>query len=163
MEDNQLCVDGTLISSATIRLDEVVEVLPLPQFTSILPDPFRFQLLESFRRGRVCINREDSRSAHMWRSKRFREEAFSRFCIAPRAQEKFQSISLRIHRAREVHPHLFHFHICLIDTPRVFRRLEMRVVAFHQFGCVVLHESGRSWCDRRAIPARASSPPDVNN
>jgi hypothetical protein len=53
----------------------------------------------------------------MRRSKRFREEAFGRFRIAPRAQEKFQGISLRIYSTIEVHPHLFHFHVRLIDPP----------------------------------------------
>ena len=82
---------------AVILLDEVVEVFALPQFTSIWHDPFRFQLLESFRIGRVFIHGDDARCAGMRRSQRFREEAFGRFRIAPRAQEKFQGISLRIH------------------------------------------------------------------
>jgi hypothetical protein len=61
---------------AVILLDEIVEVLALPQFTSVWHDPFRFQLLERFRIGRVCINRDDARSAAMWRSQRFCEETF---------------------------------------------------------------------------------------
>ena len=75
----------------------------------------------------------------MRRSKRFREEAFSSFRIAPRAQEKFQGVSLRIHSTIEVHPHLFHFHIRFIDAPRVIRRFEMRAAALFQFRCVMLH------------------------
>ena len=63
-------------NEAVSLLDEVVEVLPLPQFTSVWHDPFRFQLLESFRIGRVFINRDDARSAAMWRSQRFCEETF---------------------------------------------------------------------------------------
>jgi hypothetical protein len=59
-------------------LDEVVEILPLPQFTGIWHDPFRFQFLERFWIGRVLINGDDSRSAGMRRSKRFSEEAFGR-------------------------------------------------------------------------------------
>src|SRR6266536_2452393 len=124
---------------AMILLDQVVEVLPLPQFTRIWQDPFRFQLLESFRISYVFINRDDARSANMRRSQRFREEGFSSFRIAPRAQEKFQGVSLRIHSSIEVHPDLFHFHIRFIDAPRVVRRVEMRAAALLQFGCVVLH------------------------
>jgi len=75
----------------------------------------------------------------MRRSQRFREEAFSSFRIAPRAQEKFQGVSLRIHSTIEVHPDLFHFHIRFIDAPRVIRRVEMRAAALLQFGCVMLH------------------------
>ena len=52
----------------------------------------------------------------MWRSKRFREEAFSRFRIALRAQEKFQRVSLRIDSAIEVHPDLFHFYVRVSST-----------------------------------------------
>jgi len=79
---------------AVILLDQVVEIVTLPQFTSIWQDPFRFQLLERFRIGCVLINRDDARSAAMRRSQRFREEAFSSFRIAPRAQEEFQDVSL---------------------------------------------------------------------
>jgi hypothetical protein len=43
------------------------------------------------------------------------------------------------------------------------RGLEMGSTALLQFWCVVLHESGRLWCDRRAIPARASSPPGLGS
>ena len=102
---------------AMILLNEVVEVLPLSQFTSLCHKPFRFELLERFRIGRVFIHGDDERCARIRRSKRFREEAFGRFPIAPRAQEKFQGISLRIHSPIEVHPDLFHFHIGLIDAP----------------------------------------------
>ena len=99
----------------------------------------------------------------MRRSQRFREEAFGSLSIACRAEEEFQGVSLRIHSAIEVHPHLFHFHIRLIDAPRVVRGFEMGSATFLQFRCVVLHESGRSSCDRRAIPARASSPPGLDS
>jgi hypothetical protein len=60
---------------AMILFDEVVEVFTLPQFTRVWQNPFRFQFLESFWIGWVFINRDDSRSAGMGRSKRFREEA----------------------------------------------------------------------------------------
>jgi hypothetical protein len=39
----------------------------------------------------------------------------------------------------------------------------MGTAAFLQFWGVALHESGRSLCDRRAIPARASSPPGLGS
>ena len=77
-----------------ILLDEVVEVLILPQFTRIWQDPFRFELLESFGIGSVLINGDDVRSAGMRHSQRFREEAFGRLSIASGAQEKFQGMSL---------------------------------------------------------------------
>src|SRR5258708_39686277 len=92
-----------------VLLDEVVEVFALPQFARVWHDPFCFQLLESLWIGRIFINGDDARSAAMRRSKRFREEAFGRFRIAPRAQEKFQGISLRIYSTIEDHPHLFTF------------------------------------------------------
>ena len=44
-----------------ILLDEIMEVLPLPQFAMVWQVPFRFQLLESFGIGRVFINRNDAR------------------------------------------------------------------------------------------------------
>jgi hypothetical protein len=84
----------------------------------------------------------------MRRSKRFREEAFGRLSVSGRTEQKFQGISLRIHSAIEVHPHFFHFDVRLIDAPGVVRGLEMGSAALLQFGCVALHESGRSWCDR---------------
>ena len=102
---------------AMILFDEVVEILALPQFTRIWHDPFRFQFVESFGIGRVFINGDHSRSAGMRRSKRFREKAFGCLCISCRTQEKIQSIPFRIHSAIQVHPHLFHFHIGLIDAP----------------------------------------------
>ncbi len=83
----------------------------------------------------------------MWRSKRFREEAFGRFRIVPWAQEKFLSISLRIHSTIEFHPYLFYFDIHLIDAPRVVRRFEMGPTALLQFWRVVLHPT----VDRRVI------------
>lgn len=70
----------------------------------------------------------------MRRSQCFRKEAFSSFRLAPRAQEEFQDLSLRIHSAIEIYPDLFHFHIRLIDAPGVIRRVEMRAAALLQFG-----------------------------
>jgi hypothetical protein len=60
-----------------ILFDEIVEVFTLPQFTRVWQNPFRFQFLESFWIGWVFINGNDSRSAGMGRSKRFREEALA--------------------------------------------------------------------------------------
>ncbi len=111
----------------------------MSQFTRGWHNPFRFELLERFWIGRVFIHGDDARCAGMRRNKRFREEAFGRFRLAPRTQEKFQRISLRIHRAVEVHPDLFHFHVRLIDASRVIRHVEMRAAALLQFGCILLH------------------------
>ncbi len=99
----------------------------------------------------------------MRRSKRFREEAPGCLSISCGTEEKFQGVSLGIHSAIEVHPCLFHFHIGLIDAPRVVRHLEMGRASLLQFWRVVLHESGRSSCDRHVNPARASSPPDLGS
>jgi hypothetical protein len=66
---------------AMVSLDEVVEVCTLPQFARIWHDPFRFQLFERFRIGRIFINRDDARRADMRHSKCFREEVFGRFRI----------------------------------------------------------------------------------
>src|SRR5215469_17433602 len=98
-----------------ILLDNVVEVFTLTQFTSVWHHPLRFQLLEGFWIGRIFINGDDAGSTAMGRSKRFREEAFGCLSISGGAEEKFQGISLRIHSAIEIHPHLFYFHVCLID------------------------------------------------
>ena len=75
----------------------------------------------------------------MWYSKRFREEAFGRFRIALRAQEKFQGVSLRVHSAIEVHPDFFHFDARLIDAPGVVCRFKVEPTALLQLWCVVLH------------------------
>lgn len=75
----------------------------------------------------------------MRRSQRFHEEAFDRFPVAPRAQEKFQAVSLRILGTREVHPRFFHFYRGLIHAPRVVRGREMDSAAPLQLGCIALH------------------------
>src|SRR5260221_1100510 len=56
---------------AMVLLDQVVEVLTLPQFARVWHDAFRFQLLESFGIGCVFINCNDSRCASMRRIKSF--------------------------------------------------------------------------------------------
>jgi hypothetical protein len=61
-----------------ILLDQIVEILPLPQFASIWYQPLGFQLLESFWIGPVFINGDDTRCTGMGRSKNFREETFGR-------------------------------------------------------------------------------------
>ncbi len=81
------------------------------------------------------------------RSKRFREEAFGCLSISCGVEQKFQRISLRIYGTIEIHPCLFHFHIGLIDAPRVIRGLEMGPTALLQFWRVVLHPA----VDRRVI------------
>ena len=96
-------------------------------------DPFRSQFLESFRIGRVFIHGDDSRSAGMGLSKRSREEVFGRLSISCGAEEKFQGVPLRIHGTIEIHPCLFHFHIGLIDAPRIVRHLEMGLLAVNNF------------------------------
>jgi hypothetical protein len=48
--------------------------------------PSAFKELKAEGIGRMFIHGDDSRSAAMRRSKRFREEAFGRSRIAPRAQ-----------------------------------------------------------------------------
>jgi hypothetical protein len=63
---------------AMVLLDEVVEILPMPQFTGIWHGPSAFSSLSRSWIGRVFINGDDSRSAGMRRSKRFSEEAFGR-------------------------------------------------------------------------------------
>jgi hypothetical protein len=100
-----------------ILLDEVVEIVTLPQFTSVWQNPLRFELLECLWIGWAFINGDDARSVGMRRSKRFREEAFGCLSISCGTEEKFQSVSLRIHGTIEIHPCLFHFHIGLIDAP----------------------------------------------
>src|SRR6266566_7471615 len=136
-----------------VLLDVIVEVLTLPQFARVWQGTFRFQLLECLWIGRVFINRDDSRSAGMRRSKRFREEVFGCVGISCGTEEKFQGVALRIHGTIEIHPCLFHFHIGLIDASRIVRHLEMWPTALLQFWRFVLHESGRSSCDRHIYPA----------
>ncbi len=62
----------------------------------------------------------------MSRSKRLREEAFGCLSISDGTEQKFQGVSKRIDSAIEVHPHLFHLDIGLINAPRVVRRFEIR-------------------------------------
>ena len=144
-------------------IDQVVEVFAPPQFATVWHQPLCFQLFERFWISCVFINRDDARCACMRRSKRFREEAPGCMSISCGAEEKFQRVSLRIHSTREVHPHLFHFDVRLIDAPRVIRGFEMRSAALLQFRCIALHESGRLLCAQHAIPARTSSPPDLDS
>lgn len=77
----------------------------------------------------------------MRRGKRFREETFGRLSISGRTEQKFQGISLGIHSTIEVHPHLFHFDVRLIDAPRVVGHFEMGSAAPLQFGCVALYST----------------------
>ena len=99
----------------------------------------------------------------MRRSQRFREETFSRFRIAPQAQEKFQGISLANPQHGRGTSTLFS--LSHTSHRRATSRLsfEMRAAAFLQFGCILLYESGRWWCGRCAILARSSSLPDLGN
>jgi hypothetical protein len=90
----------------------------------------------------------------MRRSKRFREEALSRFGIACRTQEEFERVALGVHRSIEIHPHLFHFNIGLIDAPRVVRSFEMRAASPFQFRCVLLNPA----IDRRMIDVQTTLP-----
>ncbi len=62
---------------AMILLDDVVKILPLPQFASVWQNPLRFEFFESLWIGHVFINGDNARSTSMGRSKRFREEAFA--------------------------------------------------------------------------------------
>src|SRR5215467_9484279 len=102
-----------------ILLDEVVKIFTLPQFASVWHQPLCFELFERLEISRVFISGNDARRTSMRRGKLFREEAFGSLSIAPRAQEKFQGISLRIDSTIEIHPHLFHWHVRLIGPPRV--------------------------------------------
>jgi hypothetical protein len=108
--------------------------------------------LPRFGIGRVFINRNDSRSAGMRRSKRFQEKALGCLSISCGTKKKFQGVSLGIDGAIQIHPRLFHFHIGLIDAPRVVRRFEMRSASFLQFRCVVLDPA----IDRRVIDMQSS-------
>jgi hypothetical protein len=67
-------------------------------------------------------------------SQRFGEKALGCLSISSRTQEEVQSIARRIHRPIQVHPHLFHFDIRLIDAPRVVRGLEMGLQCFSSSG-----------------------------
>jgi hypothetical protein len=108
-----------------ILLNEVVEIFPLPQFTNVWQNPLSFELFERLWIGWVYINGDDSMSVGMRRSRRIREEMFDCLSISCGTKEKFQSFPLRIHGTIEIHPCFFHFHIGLIDAPRVVRHLEM--------------------------------------
>ncbi len=88
----------------------------------------------------------------MWRSKRFREEAFGRLRIALLAQEQFQGVSLRVHSAIEVYPDFFHFDVRLIDAPRVVCRFKVEPTALLQLWCVVVHPA----LDRGVIDMQSS-------
>ena len=50
---------------------------------------------------------------------RFGEKVFGRLSISCRTYEEVQRIVSRIHRPIQVHPHLFHFHICFVNTPGI--------------------------------------------
>src|SRR5207247_8574416 len=67
-------------------------------------------------------------------------------------EQKFQGVPLRIDSAIEVHPHLFHFHIGLINAPRVIRLSEMESATIFQFWCVVLYPT----IDRDVIDVQSS-------
>jgi hypothetical protein len=125
-----------------ILLYDVVEVCDLRQVTGICNSLFCLQFLEGLWIGGVFIDGNDPGSYSMKRAKRLGEKAFGGFCISGRTQEKLERVSWRIHGALEVHPHVLHLHIGLIDAPGIGRGLQMRRASLLQFGCVVLHESG---------------------
>jgi hypothetical protein len=89
----------------------------------------------------------------------FGEKAFGCLSTSSRTQEDVQCLASRIYGPIQVHPDLFHVHRRLVNTPGISCGFQMGSTAFLQFGCIALHESGRSWCDRRTIPAQAVSPP----
>jgi hypothetical protein len=60
----------------------------------------------------------------------------------------------RIHGAIEVHPHLFHLAIGLIDAPRVVRSFEVGAASPFQFRRVLLNPA----VDRRMIDVQATLP-----
>src|SRR5438093_9662038 len=84
-------------------------------------------------------------------TERFEEEAFGCFGIAFWTQEKFQCVSLRIHRSVQIRPDFFDFDVRLIDFPRISASFQARSTAFLQLwgimldppidGCVVNWES----------------------
>jgi hypothetical protein len=75
----------------------------------------------------------------MGRSKGFREETFDCLSVSGRTEQEFRGVSLRIDSTIEVHPHLSHFDVRLIDASRVVRGLEMRSAAFLKFGFLASH------------------------
>jgi hypothetical protein len=76
-----------------------------------------FSSLPRFRIGGVFILDGDARSANLRCSQCFHEEAFGCFHITPGAQEKFQSLPLRIHGTIEVHPCHFRNTAVFITAP----------------------------------------------
>ena len=94
---------------------------------------------------------------------RFAEKAFGRLGIAGWTQKKLERVPLRIHCPVKIRPDVLHFDGRLVHFPGVAAGFEMRSAALLQFWGILLNESGRSWCERRADPVRASSPPDRGN
>ena len=122
-----------------ILFDDVVQVLDLPQFTGVGKGLFLLQFVESLWIGRIFIDSDHTRGGGMRRSQRFREKALRRFAIACHTQEELERVSLRIHCAIEVHPHLFYFHIGLIDAPGVIGCAEVRLASFLSFRSILLN------------------------
>src|SRR5689334_23143161 len=77
-----------------------------------------------------------------------------RYLLCLDAQPSGMILSLRIHGSLEIHPHLFYFHVGLIDAPRVVRSFEMKAASPFQFGCVLLNPA----IDRRMIDVQTTLP-----
>lgn len=92
-------------------------------------------------------------------------------CLHREAHTALQPMSLRqdvLRRTYASHglltsyledPFTFDFHVGLIDAPGVSGGLEMRLASLFQLGSLPASPSERSWYDRRADPAPASSLP----
>ncbi len=71
-------------------------------------------------------------------SEHVREETLRRFSISGAPEQKFLSVSLRIHGAKQIHPCLFH--LCLIDAPWFIVGFQIRSTSLLQFRCIVLEQ-----------------------
>jgi hypothetical protein len=80
-------------------------------------------------------------------SKGFREKAFGSLSIAGGDQQELARAPLSIHRAIEVHPGPFDYHVRLIDAPGISCCFEVESAPFLQFWSIMLHPT----VDRRVV------------
>jgi hypothetical protein len=144
---------------AMILLDQIVEILHLPQVLCFGEESFGFQVLKRFGRRRVVIDGDDPRSDGMRGKERLLEEPFGSSGISGCTQQELERLSCGIHGSIQIHPGAFDLEVRLIDAPRIGGGFQMWAAASVEFWGVVLDGSGRWWCDRCANPAQPSSLP----
>jgi hypothetical protein len=118
---------------AVILLDQIIEILDLPQFASLWDMSFCFEFGKRFWVGSIYVDVDHPGFAGKRDRKRCEKEALGGLSISRRTQEKLERVALRINGSIEIHPFLFDFDIRLIDCPGISSGVEVWPTAFVEF------------------------------